>query len=87
MSHSGTEQESATQHGGLELLERHYSLKELAGAWGVSVNTVKRMFQAEPDILKLSVRRRSGAQRRVLLRIPHSVAERVYRRWRANQND
>ncbi len=61
--------------------ERHYSPAEIAGLWGLSVDTVRRLFENEPGVLVFEPPRAYGRRRRYrTLRIPESVAERVYRR-------
>jgi predicted transcriptional regulator len=62
------------------LTERHFSVNELAKMWGLSPATTRRMFRDEPGVLRFG-REKKGHQRDyVTLRIPESVAERVYRR-------
>jgi hypothetical protein len=62
------------------LTERHYSAKQLAQMWGLSPMAIRRMFRNEPGVLRFG-RENKGHQRDyVTLRIPVSVAERVYRR-------
>jgi hypothetical protein len=64
-------------------VEKHFSPAELAKAWGVSVETVRSIFRAEPGVLKLG---RPGTKFRrgyFTLRIPEQVAERVHRRLSA----
>jgi len=61
-------------------VEKHFTIRELAELWGVSVETVRRIFEDNPGVLKIShpvklVRRRKP---RVTLRIPISVAERAH---------
>jgi AraC-like DNA-binding protein len=64
----------------IALTERHYSVKELAQLWGLSATAIRRMFRNEPGVLRFG-RENKGHQRDyVTLRIPVSVAERVYRR-------
>jgi hypothetical protein len=59
--------------------EKLYTPAELADLWALSIDTVRRLFEKEPGILVLSIRRLGRRQYRTL-RIPLSVAERVYRR-------
>jgi hypothetical protein len=59
------------------IMEPHFTVKELAESWNVSDVVVFRMFQDEPGVMRLgstSTRRRVRRE----LRIPQSVAERVY---------
>jgi hypothetical protein len=61
----------------LTIMEQHFTVKELAEAWNMSDVAVFRMFQDEPGVMRLgsqSTRRRVRRE----LRIPSSVAERVY---------
>ena len=62
------------------MLERHFSVNDLAAKWFLSDDYVRRLFWDEPGVIKL-VRQKPGKRRYVILRIPHSVAERVYRRF------
>ena len=59
--------------------ERHYTVQELAAAWNLSEDSIRRLFQGEPGILDLGKPTRF---RRIYrpIRIPARVAERVYRR-------
>ena len=65
------------------IFERHFSVAELAAAWGLSADTVRRMFENEPDVLIFESAERCSSRRRRTLRIPQSVAERVYKRLSA----
>jgi len=59
--------------------ERHFSIEELAVMWGLSVHTVRRLFEREPDVV-VFFRQRPGRRTYRTLRIPASVATRVYAR-------
>jgi hypothetical protein len=62
-------------------LEAHYSPTEVATAWGVSSDTIRRMFKDEPGVLVIEPAPSRFSRRRYrTLRIPASVAERVHRR-------
>jgi transcriptional regulator GlxA family with amidase domain len=63
-------------------LEPHYTLAQVAEAWGVSTDTVRRMFEGEAGVLVIEpVGRRVSRRRRYrTLRIPASAVERVRRR-------
>jgi hypothetical protein len=41
-------------------VERHFSVKEIAEAWGVSTDFVRAMFSKEPDVLILGRRESDG---------------------------
>jgi hypothetical protein len=62
--------------------EQHYTVPQLAEMWHMAPATTRRRFENEPGVLRLGEGRlRKGKQRSyVSLRIPASVAERVYRR-------
>jgi transcriptional regulator GlxA family with amidase domain len=53
--------------------ERHYSVTDVAKLWGLSRDSVRRLFRREPGVLVMG-------ERYVTLRIPESVLERVHRR-------
>jgi hypothetical protein len=63
-----------------DFLERHYTLSELSKAWHVSRATLYVWFANEPDVIRYgSAKLRKGKTRTHLsLRIPESVARRVY---------
>ena len=67
--------EQVQEHG----FERLLTPAELADHWALSVDAVRRLFEREPDVLVFA-QRRPGRRRYRTLRIPLSVAERVYRR-------
>lgn len=60
--------------------ERHFSVRELAALWGLSERTIRRVFASEPGVVSLE--RNETRSKRVYktVRIPESVAQRVYRR-------
>ena len=62
------------------LTARHFSPDELAERWRLSLDTIRRLFENEPGVLIFENPSRNPARRRRTLRIPESVAERVYRR-------
>jgi hypothetical protein len=57
----------------------HYTVMELAEAWNVSVDFIRALFCHESDVVRW-VRNRPGRRRYIVIRIPATVAERVYRR-------
>ena len=65
-----------------DFLERHYTLTELARQWQVSRRTLRPWFINEPGVIRYGTGKLTKARRRsyVSLRIPESVARRVYRR-------
>ncbi len=60
-------------------IEKHYSPAFFAELWGVSPDTVVRMFQDVEGVLKLGNPKRPGRRSRVELRIPYALAVNVYR--------
>ncbi len=59
-------------------IDPHFSPQFYAELWGLSVSTVTRWFQDLAGVLKLSKPTRNGKRTRVELRIPFSLAMRVY---------
>jgi len=60
------------------IIDKHYSPNFYAELWGVSADTVVRWFQDTPGVLKLNTAQARGKRQRVELRIPFSLAMRVY---------
>jgi len=66
---------------GAAMLEAHFTPRQLAASWQLDVSTVRRLFVDEPGVLKIGKSGRPDGKRDYLsLRIPRSVAERVYKR-------
>ncbi len=64
----------------LGAMERHYTPEEVAEAWGVSADTVRRIFDGEAGVLVIENHRAGSRRRHRTLRIPASVVDRVHRR-------
>lgn len=62
-----------------QMEERHYTVKELAKTWRLSAEFVRQLVEHEAGVTEW-VRQQPGKRRYRVLRIPRSVAERVYRR-------
>jgi hypothetical protein len=60
-------------------LERHYSPAEIAELWGLSVESVRRLFDGEDGVLVFGETEGKFRRRYTTLRIPESVVERVHR--------
>ena len=60
-------------------VDQHYSPQFYAELWGISVSTVIRWFQDMEGVLKLTAPSKNGRRTRIELRIPFSLAMRVYR--------
>lgn len=65
----------------MDLLEKHFTMAELAKAWHMDPKTIRKWFADEPGVLRFgSDKLKKGRQRtNVNLRVPESVALRVYR--------
>ena len=61
------------------IIEVTYTPAQLAGMRQLSVDTIRSLFEKEPGVMLLQ-RPRRGVRRYRTLRIPASVAERVFRR-------
>lgn len=59
--------------------ERHFAVSELSALWNFGEDTVRNLFIDEPGVIVISHRRRGTRVYRTL-RIPESVARRVYER-------
>jgi hypothetical protein len=66
---------------GGRIYERHFSPAELGELWNLSADTVRRMFENEPGVPVFENPARSSSRRFRTLRIPESVAQRVYARF------
>jgi hypothetical protein len=60
-------------------IDPHYSPQFFAEWWAISVSTVIRWFQDLDGVLKIGVPSNNGKRVRIELRIPLSLAMRVYR--------
>jgi hypothetical protein len=60
--------------------EEHFTVSQLARQWTLSRSTVREWFIDEPGVLRHGKSGRSAKRDYVSLRVPASVAERVYRR-------
>jgi hypothetical protein len=59
--------------------ERHFTVPELANMWRLSREFVRQVVQHEPGVTEW-VRQQPGRRRYRVLRVPQSVAERLYNR-------
>ena len=72
--------------------EQHYSPAKVAELWGISQATVRRIFEDQPGVLKISMPRLLKMSERkhrphVRLSIPASVLARVHEQWTAAQSE
>jgi hypothetical protein len=63
-------------------VEKHWSIKEIAEQWGLSLKTVRTIFAARPGVLRLASRAKRGVREYVSLRVPQSVLDGVHRELR-----
>jgi len=63
--------------------EPHYSPQQLAEIWGLSAETIRELFEAEPGVLVIGTNGTRTKRRYRTFRIPESVAARVHRRLSA----
>jgi hypothetical protein len=60
---------------------RHYSPAEIAELWGLSVDSVRKIFCNEPGVLVIgNMRSKRGKRSYTTLRIPQTVLDRIHRR-------
>ncbi len=62
--------------------ERHFTIRELSRMWRFSEAFVRQIVKDEPGVTEW-VRQQPGRRRYRVLRVPQSVAERLYRRAQA----
>jgi len=66
------------------LQEKHFTIAELANRLHISVHLARKLFADEPGVIAIGDAKSNGRKRRyVTLRVPESVAGRVYERLRA----
>lgn len=61
------------------VIDPHFSPQFYAELWGTSTSTVIRWFQDIDGVLKLATASKNGKRTRIELRIPFSLAMRIYR--------
>jgi len=64
------------------VMEKHYTVKEVAEIFGLSDDIARRIFQKEPGVLNFAMpnKQSKSSGRNRLLRIPQSVLRRVCER-------
>jgi hypothetical protein len=60
--------------------QENFSVAQVASLWELSPDTIRRLFENEPGVLLKGDKNPRGQRRRVMLRIPRSVMERVKHR-------
>ena len=62
-------------------MEPHFTVAQVAERWGLSADTVRRLFEQEAGVLVVEAPRSRFSRRRYrTLRIPAAVIDRVHRR-------
>src|ERR1700730_8215533 len=74
--HNSNEQDPFVDDGKQE----NFTVAQVAPLWRLSRDTIQRLFQDEPGVVALGEKNPRGKRRRVPLRIPRSVMERVKKR-------
>jgi hypothetical protein len=64
--------------------EKHFNLSELAATWGLSVETIRKLFADDPGVVKMSsASGPTGRRRYCISRISSSAAARLHKRLSA----
>jgi hypothetical protein len=58
--------------------EQHYTVPQLASMWAMSPETVRRMVEHEPDVMRVGEGESRNKRRYYTYYIPESVARRVH---------
>jgi len=67
----------------LSALEKHYTCKEVGRLWGLSPDTVRKLFSDYPGVLKVAQPGRRFKRSYVSLRIPESTLQKRHAELRA----
>jgi hypothetical protein len=62
------------------MMERHFTLRQIAEAWGFSYDFVRERFVDEPGVLYAGNGAGKGKRTYGHMRVPESVVQRVYAR-------
>jgi len=63
-------------------LEKHFT-GEVAALWGLSEDTIRRLFRDDPSVLKIGVGEKRFKRGYISLRIPESTVLRVHEKLRS----
>jgi hypothetical protein len=61
-------------------IQENFTVAQIASMWQLSTDKIQRLFQDEPGVVALGNKNPRGKRRRVILRIPRDVMERVKRK-------
>ena len=59
-------------------MEKHYTLKQIAEEWQISVRVARRIFRDQPGVVDPTIHRSLTSRSYQAMRIPASVAARVH---------
>jgi hypothetical protein len=59
--------------------ELHYTVQQLAKIWRLSEDKIRGLFDKEEGVVRITERKK-GVRQYVTLRIPESIAQRVYKK-------
>jgi MarR-like DNA-binding transcriptional regulator SgrR of sgrS sRNA len=62
------------------MIERHYTISELADLLSMSLERVRQLIMDEPGVLRFAPDGKRGKSQRTMYRIPESVVQRILRR-------
>jgi hypothetical protein len=60
--------------------ERHYRIKELSQMWGVGRETLRKLVQDEPGVIRIKLGKKKC---HTTYSVPESIVERIHRRLSA----
>ena len=58
-------------------VQENFTVAEIAALWKLSTDSIQRIFQDEPGVVSLGDKNPRGKRKRITLRIPRTVMERV----------
>jgi hypothetical protein len=61
-------------------IQENFTVAEVASMWRLSPDTIQRLFEEEPGVVVLGNKNPRGKRKRITLRIPRSVMDRVKKR-------
>jgi hypothetical protein len=62
--------------------EKHYTVQEVAALWHVDESTVRKIFSADPSVLRIGHKGSRDRRPYVTLRIPQSTLDRKHQQLR-----
>jgi hypothetical protein len=77
---AGRDGESSKKTALARFQERHFTVAEVGELWKLSPDSVRKLFDSEPGVLKIGNDGSRGKRGYHTLRIPQSIMERVHRR-------